>query len=610
MIGINVGISVGQSVGIATGINNGGASLNLTGRDLILYSGQSQVVGEAYAARCNLADINRTFGAVYQFDKLARDNTNPIVWDSGIRGPVLLSPRTAAGTTSVGDFSFPLAAGPDLDHAFPNRWVIASFAVGATKMNTEWLVGGTYPTLPGGGPTLVNQVVPYIQSIEALGCTLRCIVWDQGTSDALVHAAALSYQTNLQTFYNLIRASYPTVPWVIHHICSTSAGGADLTLVRDAEVNFVAANPGSMLVDSESPLMPGPGTEHYVADGLLVVGQRSAVAVLTAMGLQGKPFAEFRSAGNTTTIAFSDLSRASNGTINAWAWTFGDAGTASTQNPTHVYAAPGTYTVTLTITDTNGKTDAISHSVIVVSAATWTIDATRLVACPANATEGAALLAAAMPSSSTSGNFASLWTMQQTVSPMTDAIATRNLALAGSPTPNTTVASYTRKALLFGNGITNQRASSAIGPNPSTTSVLLWAYVIGSATPGAADEDMMSMGNGAGEQLTLRFANTAGNGRLRITAVASSYTAYSYTSIDGFIILQCDLTLRVQTVYTEAERYILPYEQPASNTLLAIGGTAPGAAFTWMGLMTGAAAEKPVGEVRAMVRAAGWNPAW
>jgi hypothetical protein len=34
-----------------------------------------------------------------------------------------------------------------------------------------------------------------------------------------------------------------------------------------------------------------------------------------------------------------------------WAWDFGDSGTATTQNPTHAYTAPGVYNVTLTVTD-------------------------------------------------------------------------------------------------------------------------------------------------------------------------------------------------------------------------------------------------------------------
>lgn len=93
------------------------------------------------------------------------------------------------------------------------------------------------------------------------------------------------------------------------------------------------------------------------------------------------PVAAFSSAVGATSLAynFTDESTDADGTIVAWAWDFGDAGTSSAQHPSHVYAAAGSYTVRLTVTDDQGGTNFIEHTVVAAalqrkfptSAAAW-----------------------------------------------------------------------------------------------------------------------------------------------------------------------------------------------------------------------------------------------
>jgi PKD repeat protein len=64
-------------------------------------------------------------------------------------------------------------------------------------------------------------------------------------------------------------------------------------------------------------------------------------------------------------VTFKDTST---GAPTAWAWDFGDGTTSTTQNPTHTYGAPGSYTATLKVTNAGGTTTA-TKSIAVSGAA-------------------------------------------------------------------------------------------------------------------------------------------------------------------------------------------------------------------------------------------------
>ncbi|MEP6634509.1 MAG: proprotein convertase P-domain-containing protein [Luteimonas sp.] len=86
-------------------------------------------------------------------------------------------------------------------------------------------------------------------------------------------------------------------------------------------------------------------------------------------GLDNDPNANIAPVANFSFViaglmaTFTDTSTDSDGTIASRAWTFGD-GTSSTQtNPIKTYAAPGSYLVTLTVTDNEGGTGSKSQTI-------------------------------------------------------------------------------------------------------------------------------------------------------------------------------------------------------------------------------------------------------
>ncbi|WP_406664894.1 S8 family serine peptidase [Gallaecimonas sp. GXIMD1310] len=90
--------------------------------------------------------------------------------------------------------------------------------------------------------------------------------------------------------------------------------------------------------------------------------------VITAVGEDmgpSAPTAAFSASVDGLNVSFADASSDRDGDISSWLWDFGDGSSATTANPTHSYAAGGSYTVTLTVTDATGLTDTATQTVTV-----------------------------------------------------------------------------------------------------------------------------------------------------------------------------------------------------------------------------------------------------
>ena len=98
--------------------------------------------------------------------------------------------------------------------------------------------------------------------------------------------------------------------------------------------------------------------------GLAFLGE---AAKTTGSSGNAPPVANFTSSVSGLTVSFTDTSTDSNGTIASRSWNFGDGTTSTATNPSRTYAAAGTYTVALTVTDNGGASNTVSRSVTVGS---------------------------------------------------------------------------------------------------------------------------------------------------------------------------------------------------------------------------------------------------
>ncbi|WP_048065773.1 DUF3344 domain-containing protein [Methanosarcina acetivorans] len=137
-----------------------------------------------------------------------------------------------------------------------------------------------------------------------------------------------------------------------------------------------SSNSGSPLVFDATNYINATGNEAGIqgtTSGGMDALQQILVVEYTSSGTV--PSTDFSADPTSGTaplnVTFTDESA---GAPISWSWDFGDGNTSAQQNPSHIYTAPGTYTVNLTVTNNTGsssvtKTDYIS----VAGGSTYTV---------------------------------------------------------------------------------------------------------------------------------------------------------------------------------------------------------------------------------------------
>ena len=170
---------------------------------------------------------------------------------------------------------------------------------------------------------------------------------------------------------------YMTLKW-------TGAAGSTVDVYRDGTFIKNEANDGKYV---NSRNLPGaPSYVYKVCQvGTTTCSNNATVTFGSTPPPNQPPVPNFTSSCNGLVCAFTDQSTDPDGTVSAWAWTFGDGGLSVARNPSHTYASDGTYTVKLTATDNSGsavqKTGSVTVSTTsggsIVLSVSGRVDATK-----------------------------------------------------------------------------------------------------------------------------------------------------------------------------------------------------------------------------------------
>ncbi len=148
----------------------------------------------------------------------------------------------------------------------------------------------------------------------------------------------------------------------------TAPGGQ---VVRNLKAETGSGHTSLLATDDGQPALSGTaGGLTATADSATASAAMATIEIRPAgQVVDGPPVASFSSSCTQLTCSFDGTGSSDTEGPVTYAWDFGDGHSSTAAQPQNAFAAAGTYHVTLTVTDSAGQTNAVTHDVVVSSAA-------------------------------------------------------------------------------------------------------------------------------------------------------------------------------------------------------------------------------------------------
>ncbi len=224
---------------------------------------------------------------------------------------------------------------------------------GGTISTYSWNFGDGSPAVTGATPTHVYPT--------AATYTVTLTITDNTNSTNVVsHKVSPNFGTGSPVA--AFTANCTGLSCVFDGSTSTDTGGT----ITSYSWNFGDGSP--VVTGASATVTHVYTTSNFYVPSLKVTDNTSSVSTATSFvfpGSAGTPHAAFTSNCTALSCSFNGTTSTDAGgiSITTYSWNFGDGTTGTGAVPTHVYAVGGTYTVTLTITDSAFTSNSITHTV-------------------------------------------------------------------------------------------------------------------------------------------------------------------------------------------------------------------------------------------------------